>query len=734
MSKPLLSIGIIFKNEIRCLERCLKSLQPLRDALPCELVMAATGSGDGSRKVAERYADILIDFPWIDDFSAARNAVLDRCSGKWHFFIDADEWLDGDFSELTAFLRKGKNPARSALVVQRNYMTPDAGGEYRDFYATRLCRLLPGLRFQGTVHERGSGVNLAPAILLRRVVLHHDGYAYQTEEQKRQKARRNMELLRGELERDPENLLRLLQCLESGRFEPDYLSLLYRAVAAVERRAVGWEKYGPPILRYAVHTAQVKELPELKTWAAWAEEWFPDSFFTRIDVESLLFAQAWKEEDYGQCVRRGERYLKAMDDNRTGRGDQAARSHSTLIMESPQQERKIHIFLAGAYLRAGQEERAVELLRHIDGGDLDAEQTRWFTLTLHELQTRTMYDAAPLVSAFWEQFSQPKPNQKRADERKNTVYGTAFNVFMQKARDEETQKEDFCRHAYTLYLPLRDKCEPGRAAAILETEDVTEMAGLLSQVERWDALPIQALVRALDYGVTFPLPDRPLNMEEMDGLIGRLAKEKLFPLARRVLTEDFAANGQALLWARGLSMAAARVFDWNGENADVDTGLSVARSFAQTEKEFLPFCYAPQVLREENLSALPPMHRFGWYCVQAFEALDSGDAVSYVRLLRTGLGVCKNVKDMVEFLLEHTSELQTRLEPSAELLALAEQVRTLLANFAPDDPAVAALKASPVYQRVARFVEGAVPLNPVRTGSETSIEGAFMTRTPYLPS
>ena len=75
MEKPVLSIGIIFKNEIRCLDRCLKSLQPLRDALPCELVMADTGSGDGSREVAERYADILFDFPWINDFAAARKKV-----------------------------------------------------------------------------------------------------------------------------------------------------------------------------------------------------------------------------------------------------------------------------------------------------------------------------------------------------------------------------------------------------------------------------------------------------------------------------------------------------------------------------------------------------------------------------------------------------------------------------------------------------------------------------------
>ena len=104
MSKPVLSIGIIFKNEIRCLERCLKSLQSLREAVPCELVMADTGSDDGSREIAEKYADILFDFPWINDFSAARNAVMDRSAGAWFLTLDADEWLDEDVSDLVNFL------------------------------------------------------------------------------------------------------------------------------------------------------------------------------------------------------------------------------------------------------------------------------------------------------------------------------------------------------------------------------------------------------------------------------------------------------------------------------------------------------------------------------------------------------------------------------------------------------------------------------------------------------
>lgn len=121
--KPVLSIGIIFKNEIRCLERCLKSLQPLREALPCELVMADTGSDDGSREVARAYADILFDFPWINDFSAARNAVMDRCSGKWYFSIDADEWLDEDVSALVEFFSPGSEEPKTDIcaVMERNY-------------------------------------------------------------------------------------------------------------------------------------------------------------------------------------------------------------------------------------------------------------------------------------------------------------------------------------------------------------------------------------------------------------------------------------------------------------------------------------------------------------------------------------------------------------------------------------------------------------------------------------
>ena len=53
-----------------------------------------------------------------------------------------------------------------------------------------------------------------------------------------------------------------------------------------------------------------------------------------------------------------------------------------------------------------------------------------------------------------------------------------------------------------------------------------------------------------------------------------------------------------------------------------------------------------------------------------------------------------------------TANKQLVAEKGGELLALAEQVRGILSRFPPNDPAVAELKASPVYQRVAPLIEG----------------------------
>ena len=189
----------------------------------------------------------------------------------------------------------------------------------------------------------------------------------------------------------------------------------------------------------------------------------------------------------------------------------------------------------------------------------------------------------------------------------------------------------------------------------------------------------------------------------MDALAARLTQDKasLRTLAERAASADFSGNWPALLWTRGLVLAAVKTCEWKDEERD----MALARTFAKVEQAFLTAYFAPEVLREGNVFALPVMHRSGWYCAQAFDALETGDAAMYARYLREGLASCPEMKPMAEFLAKHTPELQPP-PPSPELLALAEQVRTMLAAYDPNDPAVAALKASPAYQKVAYLIEG----------------------------
>lgn len=366
--QPRLTIGIIFKNEIRSLKRCLEALAPLRERVSCELVLADTGSTDGSREIAERYADILIDFPWIDDFAAARNAVLKHASGKWYMTVDTDEYLDADVSELTEFLDKDGEGKNLASLLVRNYETLEMKGDYADFMAVRLVRLLPGVHYEGAVHEqlvlpkeatRNTGV-------LSRTVLHHDGYAKTTKESERAKQERNRALLKGRLAKEPENLSVLVHYIESSRGWEDYEERIRESVRLVNEKKPGWEYFGPAVFRNAVRAAYELELDlELAEWISQAEELFPESFLIRIDVECYACAYNWNKEDYEECIRRGESYLAALEEYRAGRGERETLLSSVIYLASPAKERQTRLFLTEACLKAGKIEQADNFLSDV---------------------------------------------------------------------------------------------------------------------------------------------------------------------------------------------------------------------------------------------------------------------------------------------------------------------------------------------------------------------------------
>lgn len=695
--KPVLSIGMIFKNEIRCLERCMKSLQPLRDAVPCELVMADTGSDDGSRQIAEKYADVVFDFPWIGDFAAARNAVMDRCSGTWYFSIDCDEWLDSNVGGFANFVL-AKQSTNFGAVIVRNYATDELerGGNYSDFMAMRVLRMSTGLRYEGKIHERWNADSGVQAVMLDKVILHHDGYVNNDRWKKKQE--RNMPMLHKKLEENPEDLLALLQCIESGGRDPNYLVYLRRGVEGIEKRWDGWKAFGPAIFRTAVQAAINLNLPERDKWLEMAEKTFPDNIFIRVDVMYCGLSYSWKQENYKECICRGEAYLNAVRDYQAGQYNYSDILASALVHAAPRWAANASIILAASYINEKQPEECMRVLQTISDNQLDDSQAVKWLRTLCQLHAKSDVGTKLLLLKFWNQNLKMEDAEK-IYQRRLMFADMAADMFVQAYRDEEGRLPDFHRYAYTVFLPLAGKCELGTAAAILEETEPAKLEKLLSQVEKWDEFPIAALEYALEQGAAFPLPGRPLKLEEMDKLAGRMSEVRE-TLTVQVAGQDL-TDWQSLTWARGLALAAIQGCKWKDEAQ----GLALSRAFAGIEGTFLPRYYAPELLEGENIRVLPPLHRFGWYCARAFRALDAGDAAGYARLLREGLSSCEAMKPMAEFLTMHTPELHTPA-PSAELLSLAEQVRTLLASFDPSDPAVAAVKASEAYQKVAHLVEG----------------------------
>lgn len=711
MTKPLLSIGIIFKNEIRCLERCLKSLQPLRDMIPCELIMADTGSTDGSRQVAEKYADLVFDFPWNNDFSAARNSVMEHASGMWYMSIDCDEWLGGDASEIANFVQADTSYDFAAVNI-RNYKTLDLdkSDEYSDFVANRLLRMSTGLRFVGEIHERWPAEKHGNMrlLLFQRCFFHHDGYAYIDKAASEKKFARNMALLRKKLEDNPKDLVLLLQCIESSSGTSEYMYYIERAVRSVEERQKGWELFGPAILRYAAVAAFDRKLPELPRYIEQAQKLFPTSIYTRVDVEFAAFGHYWEQKDYENCIQSGERYLKGVADFEAGEFDRTDTLYSTLLLWSPIWRMQTEIFMAASYLHMKQTDKACEMLQGLEGGKMTLKLIADCVRVYAYLHSRSHEDTELLITKLWDEICRPTPNDERAKQRETEFIRMALEVFLPAYQEDESGREDFCRHAYTLFLPLEGKCILGDAAAILETTDVSVLTQKLDEVKDLKRLPVHTLYHALKCGAAFPLANRPLTLEQMDMLSSYLAQAKEGFLSLALDTAQCAdpADWQGFCWARGLLLSAVRAYPWSAEGQDEQQGMALARAFAKTEKVFLPMCYSAEALRADRLFVLPPLGRFGWYCAQAFEALDAGDGLGYVRLLREGLMACEGAKDMVEFLIDHTPGLK---DPSEDLKELAEQIRAVLARFSPGDPAVTALKQSEVYQKVEYLIEGLEP-------------------------
>ena len=194
-----ISLCMIVKNEEKFLANALNSVKGLVD----EMLIVDTGSSDKTKEIAQRFMDELgegcgkiIDFVWVDDFSAARNASLSHATGDWILVLDADETLShADHEHIRTTIRAAEAKDIFGIsLVQRNYLNDprqrffqsshgDRYVESEPFLGwdanplTRLFKNHQGFQFVYPVHEliEPAIINAGSKILRTKIPIHHYG-------------------------------------------------------------------------------------------------------------------------------------------------------------------------------------------------------------------------------------------------------------------------------------------------------------------------------------------------------------------------------------------------------------------------------------------------------------------------------------------------------------------------------------------------------------------------------
>ena len=145
-----ISLCMIVRDEEKILERCLESISAVVD----EIVIVDTGSVDKTKKIAAKFTEKIYDFPWADDFAAARNFAFSKGTGDYLLWMDADDVFPPEekrrFFDLKEKLEKSPQD-----VVMMLYDTgfDGSGHPMVSYYRERLLRNCPQAKWVGCVHE-----------------------------------------------------------------------------------------------------------------------------------------------------------------------------------------------------------------------------------------------------------------------------------------------------------------------------------------------------------------------------------------------------------------------------------------------------------------------------------------------------------------------------------------------------------------------------------------------------
>lgn len=170
-----------------------------------EQIVVDTGSTDRTVEIAEQMGAKVYHFPWIEDFSAAKNYAIDKASGEWIAFLDADEHFTAEGGKkLLSYVKEFQNTTCDMIVS--GWINLDSQGQMMSVMSQcRVFRNRPDLRYEGRIHEHlvlSGGRTVEMVDLVDDLSIFHTGYE---ERELRKKEGRNLSLIQAELSERPDD-------------------------------------------------------------------------------------------------------------------------------------------------------------------------------------------------------------------------------------------------------------------------------------------------------------------------------------------------------------------------------------------------------------------------------------------------------------------------------------------------------------------------------------------------
>lgn len=279
-NRPKLSITFMTPGKKKTLEMCLESIRWMQQDFPCELVIVDTGCDAEHRTLIEQYADKIVDFTWVNDFAAARNAGIAECTGEWFMIMDDDEVIK-DYKPLQDFFDSGAYHNHQWIMTMEHDFVDWDESDFEQYYWTRATRNEPGYRYEGKIHEYLVGPT-EPAVAVPAVFGHY-GYIFDNEQQRMAHAKRNITLLEEGLKEQPDSVHFAIQLAQE-----------YHVIGERAKKQELCETYYP-IARDSV----------VKNDRSWKDSLYcgwVDAVYANHDVEKTmqLVSQGVKEEALGE--------------------------------------------------------------------------------------------------------------------------------------------------------------------------------------------------------------------------------------------------------------------------------------------------------------------------------------------------------------------------------------------------------------------------------------------------